>query len=110
MHTDGEKRSGFRQKAEPFNIQMSAALCRDAATPAGQFEEVSDCIRVHPWLKIRSESAVPASSTGLVKFFSAAQIATRCRLPQIIDFIFSSGFPSKTGGFMNRLGFGIGIA
>jgi hypothetical protein len=28
-----KKRSGFRQKAEPFNIQMSAALCRDAATP-----------------------------------------------------------------------------
>ena len=26
------ERSGFRQKAEPFNLQLFAALCRDAAT------------------------------------------------------------------------------
>jgi len=45
MGADGhgweKKRSGFRQKAEPFNIQMSAALCRDAATPDGR--EVLEC-------------------------------------------------------------------
>jgi hypothetical protein len=55
-----KKRSGFRQKAEPFNIQMSAALCRDAATPDGRFEEVSDCIRVH-------------LCASVIKVFSTAQ-------------------------------------
>jgi hypothetical protein len=31
------ERSGFRQKAEPFNLQLFAALCRDAATADGWF-------------------------------------------------------------------------
>jgi hypothetical protein len=32
-----KKRSGFRQKAEPFNLQTFPALCRDAATADGRF-------------------------------------------------------------------------
>jgi hypothetical protein len=37
METSPAERSGFRQKAESFNFQRFAALCRDAATADDDF-------------------------------------------------------------------------
>jgi hypothetical protein len=47
---------------------------------------------------------------GLVKFFSAAQIATRLLLSQIREIYFSAIFPSKIRPFLNPPALGIGIA
>jgi len=46
----------------------------------------------------------------LVKFFSAAQIATCLLLPQIREIYFSAVFPCKFRPFLNLPALGIGIA
>jgi len=50
------------------------------------------------------------SRSDLVKFFYAAQIATRLFIPNFVKFIFLLFFANKDGLFLNQPPLGIGFA
>jgi hypothetical protein len=60
--------------------------------------------------EIGGEPVIRAASRGLVKFFSAGQIATSRGLRQFRGIYFFAIFAGKPGSFMNQPALGIGIA